>query len=49
MKLILKLICLKFAIKLCSCKFGEKLYYVDSVTDLADIFYNWLMGKRQEG
>ena len=48
MKLILKLICLKLAVKLCSGKFSEKLYHIDSATDLADSFYDWLMGKRQE-
>lgn len=48
MKKIIKLICLKLAIKLCTSEFGSKLYYADSVISIADMFYNWLTGKRPE-
>lgn len=48
MKLILKLICLKLAVKVCCSSSWTGFLDEQFPTSLADRFYNWLTGKRPE-
>lgn len=46
-KFILKLICLKLAIKTCN-SFGKEINDVEAPIKFADLYYNWMVEKQQE-